>query len=166
MPFTAVMEDRSARGHLRAQLRRAPEGTAVPEPHAPNENRTSAVPSWRAIAVRLGWLFVPWAGMSISALDRLLRRRRHHLAVLAVILVAGAAIAVHHTPMVEMGMGGAMVVCLAVLPALAVAAVRATAALMPRACVLAFVSPPYVGGLEPPQPRARSSPVSTVVLRR
>jgi hypothetical protein len=111
--------------------------------------------------------WVPCRGMSVSALSRLLRRRRHHLAVLAVVLAVGGTVAVHHAALADMGMGGAMVVCLAVLPAVAVAAAHVVRALLRRPLSVSLLPwPPHRGEVSPPHPRARSSPVATVVLRR
>jgi hypothetical protein len=104
--------------------------------------------------------------MSAGAINRLLRRRRGHLAAFAVTLALGGAVAAHHMPFEHTGMGGAMVLCLAVLPVLALAASRAVEALLPRARrPLAMVYAPCRLRATAPLPRARSSPVATVVLR-
>lgn len=104
--------------------------------------------------------------MSASAFNRLLRRRRRHLAALAVVLALSAAVAAHHMPVDHMGMGGAMVLCLAVLPALALTVARVVAALLPRARpLLPIAYAPCRSLAAAPLPRARSSPVATVVLR-
>ncbi|MEJ7797530.1 MAG: hypothetical protein WKF42_03450 [Solirubrobacteraceae bacterium] len=99
-------------------------------------------------------------------INRLLRRRRRHLAAFAVVLALAGAVAVHHTPFDHMGMGAAMALCLAVLPAVAVAVARVLGALFsgPRSW-LALAWAPSRLLVAPPLPRARSSPVATVVLR-
>lgn len=108
--------------------------------------------------------------MSLVALNRMLRRSRRHLVAFAAICTIAGAVAVHHLSMDGMhpGMGdAAMVVCLAVLPALAATALQLAAPSTWRAPRLsrrvAWAGPLLAA---PPVPRARSSPVSTVVLRR
>jgi hypothetical protein len=103
--------------------------------------------------------------VSASAINRLLRRRRRNLAVVAAVLALGAAVAAHHMPIDHIGMG-AMVLCLAVLPALALTVARAVEAFVPRARrLLAMTRAPCRSLVGEPLPRARSSPVATVVLR-
>jgi hypothetical protein len=100
------------------------------------------------------------------AINRLLRRRRRHLAALAVVLALGGAVAVHHMPVDHMGMAAAMVTCLAVLPTLAFAVARAVEALLsrPRRVLLMPCAPRRLPAAAP-LARARASPVATVVLR-
>ncbi len=76
----------------------------------------------------------------------------------------GGAVAVHHVSIDDMAMGGAMVACLAVLPVVAVAAVSVLRSRLPH---LRRQLPPASAqrAIVPPAPRARSSPVATVVLR-
>ncbi len=109
--------------------------------------------------------------MSATTLNRLLRRRRQHLAVLVVLVWLAGAVVAHHTATGQMdigtmAMGGVMVVCLAVLPAVAAAATAAGAALLPRAPLFFLAWLPARLVPAAPLPRARSSPVATVVLRR
>lgn len=88
--------------------------------------------------------------------------------------LAGAVVAHHmpmdHMDMSDMALSGVMVVCMAVLPVVALAAGAAGAAvagLPPRSLLNLLVSWAPARLLPaPPQPRARSSPVATVVLRR
>jgi hypothetical protein len=106
--------------------------------------------------------------MRASTLNRLLRRRRRHLVALAVVFALSGAVAVHHMATHEGGMSdmGAMVVCLAVLPAVATAAVAIVGGLLPRPRFALFLAwAPDRLLVAPPLPRARSSPVATVVLR-
>lgn len=104
--------------------------------------------------------------MSACVINRLLKRRRRHLAALAVVLALGAAVAAHHMPFEHVGMGGAMVLCLAVLPVAAFAVMRVVEALLPRARhLLLMVHAPCRLVAAAPLPRARSSPVATVVMR-
>ena len=102
--------------------------------------------------------------ISAEALNRLLRGRRRHLAGLAVMLCLGGAVAVHHISIDDMAMDGAMVACLAVLPVVGVAAVSVLRRRLPG---LRRLLPPASAqrAIVPPVPRARSSPVATVVLR-
>lgn len=105
--------------------------------------------------------------MSASAINRLLRRRRRRVAAFAVVLVLGCAVAAHHMPTDHVGVGAAMVMCLAVLPALALTVVGVVQALLRRVRqVLPMVFAPCWLLAAPPLPTARSSPVATVVLRR
>lgn len=107
--------------------------------------------------------------MSARTLNRLLRRRRRHVAAVAVVLGLVGVVTVHHIPMPDEGMGamgmGAMVVCLGVLPAIA-AALSVVGGLLPPPGLVAVL--PWASNrilASPPHPRARSSPVGTVVLR-
>lgn len=109
--------------------------------------------------------------MSLVALNQMLRRRRRHLLALAAVFAIAGAVAVHHMSMDDMHMGmddAAMVVCLAVLPAVAITAaarlVGPPAGTAPRLAPAAAWAGPLLAA--PPVPRARSSPVGTVVLRR
>jgi hypothetical protein len=104
--------------------------------------------------------------VSASAINRLLRRRRRRLAAFAVVLALGAAVAAHHMPVEHIGLG-AMVICLAVLPVLAPAVAHVVEALLPRVRQLRPIAyAPCRLLAATPLPRARSSPVATVVLRR
>ena len=81
-------------------------------------------------------------------------------------LALGGAVVAHHLPAEHLGIGGAMVLCLAVLPAIAVAVARIVGGLLPRLrAVLVVPWPPSRLLANPPLPRARASPVATVVLR-
>lgn len=105
--------------------------------------------------------------MRATAINRLLRRNRRQLAAVAVVLALGGAVVAHHLPMHDMGMGGAIVICLAVLPAVAAGAARMLGVLLPRPWrILVGSWAPSRLLAAPPLPRARSSPVATVVLRR
>jgi hypothetical protein len=103
--------------------------------------------------------------MSAAAINRLLRRYRRRLVVVALVLSIGGAVAVHHGGIDELHMGEAMVVCLAVLPVLAAGAAVGRMTLGRRHTLDPFRLPPLVAVL-PPVPRARASPVVLVVLRR
>jgi len=102
--------------------------------------------------------------MSASAIDSLLRRRRCRVAAFAVVMALGAAVATHHMPVDNIGADAAMVICLAVLPALALA-VAHVVHLAPRTELLLIACEPCRLLAAPPLPRARSSPVATVILR-
>jgi hypothetical protein len=111
--------------------------------------------------------------VSAIAVNRLLRRRCHRLALLALVVGMAGAFALHHLrpeggmDMGDMAMDGAMVVCLAVVPAVAVAAAVAIGVLLARRALVALIDwPARRSVVTPPLPRARSNPVATVVLRR
>lgn len=107
--------------------------------------------------------------MSAVALNRLFRGRRRHLAVMAVIACLGATVAVHHLSPDDMGMAGmaahsTMVVCLGVIPLVALAIATGLPLRLPRLLVGRLRIPRH-SVVMAPAPRARSSPVATVVLR-
>lgn len=102
--------------------------------------------------------------MSSIAINTMIRRRRRHLTALAVVLALAGAVAAHHLPIGHIAMSGAMVVCVAVLPAIAAAA-RAASSLLARPTLLLSCRWAPMTRSAPPVPRARSSPVATVVLR-
>ncbi len=108
--------------------------------------------------------------MSLVAIVHLLRRHRRRLAALVVTALVAGAVAAHHIGMddMQMAMGDAtMMVCLAVLPAVAMGAVAALRARGPRlGCSLMLPVPPGPRRLPAPVPRARAGPTATVVLRR
>jgi hypothetical protein len=69
-------------------------------------------------------------------------------------------------PFEDMGMSGAMVLCLAVLPALALPTARVVEALLPHVRpLLPMVLGPCRLLVALALPRARASPLATVVLR-
>lgn len=89
--------------------------------------------------------------------------------MLAVLLALSGVVALHHAAMSDVGVGDlgmcAMVVCLAVLPAAQAAAAPGGLPPLPSH-VLSLPAAPGRLLAAPPLPRARSSPVATVVLRR
>jgi len=107
--------------------------------------------------------------MSADALNRLFRGRRRHLAVVAVMVCLGATVAVHHFSPGDMGMAdtaahNTMVVCLGVILLVALAIATGLPLRLPRLRrVRLRVAAQRV--VMAPTPRARSSPVATVVLR-
>jgi len=104
--------------------------------------------------------------MSATALNRALRRRRRRLTAFAVVFVLAGAVAAHHMPVDHVGMGGAMVMCLAVVPVVALAAAALAGCRLQRPwAVVALQWAPYQTSIPPPLPRARASPVATVALR-
>ena len=104
--------------------------------------------------------------MTAIALNRALRGSRRRIACLAAVLCLGGVVVVHHTPMDHMGMGKAMVMCLALLPAVALAVAGVLCGGWTRPRVRIAVQWPRVVQLAaPPLPRARSSPVRSMVLR-
>jgi len=106
--------------------------------------------------------------INATSINRVVRRRRCHLAAVMAMLALGGAVVAHHLPAEHLGIGGAMVLCLAVLPAIAVAVAvaRIVGGLLPRLrAVLVVPWPPSRLLANPPLPRARASPVATVVLR-
>src|SRR4051794_20071536 len=76
--------------------------------------------------------------MSAITVNRLLRRARRHLVVVAAIAVCGGAVAAHHTMPVDMHAMPAAAMCLAVLGVAAVSAgaavLRRASPLLPRVC--------------------------------
>lgn len=107
--------------------------------------------------------------MSVDALNRLFRGRRRHLAVMAVMVCLGATVAVHHVSPGDMGMGdvamhSAMVICLGVIPMVALAIATGLPHRIPQ-LRMGRLELPLQQAFMPPAPRARSSPVATVVLR-
>lgn len=110
--------------------------------------------------------------MSAIALNNIARSSRQRLAAVALMLVLATTVAVHHLSVDDMGMHAmathsAMVVCLGVLPIVgaAFAVVLGVVTSRPRAPRARYTFP-AAHTLPPPPPRARSSPVFTVVLRR
>ncbi|MGI8749154.1 MAG: hypothetical protein ACR2J6_01130 [Thermoleophilaceae bacterium] len=102
--------------------------------------------------------------MAPCALNRLLRSRRRQLIVIAATLCLSGAVAVHHVSTDHgMGMAGAAVVCLAVIPVLAVAMATSALPVLPR--LRRFSGAPPEPLPAPHEPRARPSPLDTVVLR-
>jgi len=103
--------------------------------------------------------------MSQIAINRGLRASRRQLGVLAVMLALAGALIAHHSSIEHAGTG-VMVMCLAVLPMLAVGGVARVVERMlrpvPRVWIMAWAA---ISPLAPPRPRARSSPVRTVVMR-
>lgn len=107
--------------------------------------------------------------MSAAALNRLFRRRRRRLAVTAVVFCLGVIVAVHHLSpddmaMPDMATHSAMVACLGVIPLVALAIATALPHRVPKLRRTRLPLPPQQASM-PPAPRARSSPVTTVVLR-
>ncbi len=107
--------------------------------------------------------------MTPATLNRVLRRRRRRFASLVIVAALAAAVSAHHLPSGEHGhMDVAEVVaaCMAVLPF--AAAALAVGGGLPTGRRFALTLPwvPYRAQTISPAPRARSSPVATVVLRR
>lgn len=106
--------------------------------------------------------------ISANALNGLFRGRRRHLAVVVVMVCLGATVAVHHFSPGDMGMAdmaahSAMVVCLGVVPLVALTIATLPLRLPRLRRVRLRIAPQRV--VMAPAPRARSSPVATVVLR-
>ena len=109
--------------------------------------------------------------MSAFRLNDIAFSSRQRLAALTVLLALATSVAVHHLSVEDMGMHdmathSAVVVCLGVMPAVGVVIAAAPGLRRPRLRPLrtrfAF---PSQHALPAPPPRARSSPVETVVLR-
>lgn len=108
--------------------------------------------------------------MSAFRLNDIAFSSRQRLAALTLLLALATSVAVHHLSVEDMGMHdmathSAVVVCLGVMPAVGVVAAALglrRPRLRPLRTRFAF---PSQHALPPPPPRARSSPVETVVLR-
>lgn len=108
--------------------------------------------------------------MTPAILNRVLRRRRRRFASLVIIAALAAAVSAHHLPSGEHGhMDAAEVVamCMAAVLPFAVAALAVGGGFQTgRRFTLTLPWVPYRAPTSSPAPRARSSPVATVVLRR